>query len=402
MSPNSKATEVVVAGHICLDIIPSLDDFRGRPADIFLPGRLVKVGKAVISTGGAVPNTGLALHRLGVPVSLMGKLGDDMHGRAVLDMLRARAPHLADGMIVAPGEETSYTVVISPPNQDRTFLHCPGANDTFAASDLPKKFPEQARVFHFGYPPLMRGMYSDCGAELAGMLRQVRRQGFAVSLDMSLPDVDSPAGQADWPAILSKALPYVDFYLPSLDETLLMLDRPAYLRLNQEAARQNRAASVDPATLRRLADKLLQMGAAVVALKLGSHGLYLRTTSHKERLRDIGGRISLSPDLWLNRELLAPCFQVRIVGTTGAGDSTIAGFLAALLHNLPPEETMRTAVGVGACSVEQADATSGVPSWATLRRRLSAPWAQLPGATPAAWHHDERHGLWKSPDDNPQ
>lgn len=399
MSPSSKATEVVVAGHICLDIIPSLDGFRGRPADIFLPGRLVKVGKALISTGGAVPNTGLALHRLGVPVSLMGKLGDDMHGRAVLDMLRARAPHLADGMIVAPGEETSYTVVISPPDHDRTFLHCPGANDTFAACDLPKKFTQQARIFHFGYPPLMRGMYSDGGAELAAMLRQVRRQGLAVSLDMSLPDVASPAGQADWPTILSRALPHVDFYLPSLDETLLMLDRPAYLRLCEDAAQP---AVADVALLRRLADELLRMGAAVVALKLGSRGLYLRTTSHKERLRDIGGRMSPSPAKWLNRELLAPCFQVQAIGTTGAGDSTIAGFLAALLHNLPPEETMRTAVAVGACSVEQADATSGVPSWTTLQRRLSAPWAQLPGAAPAAWRRDERHGLWKSPDDNPQ
>jgi sugar/nucleoside kinase (ribokinase family) len=101
------------------------------------PGRLLNIGPAAISTGGAVANTGMALHRLGVPVRLMGKVGDDLFGRAVLDVLRTGAPHLADGMIVTPGEATSYSIVISPPDIDRSFLHCPGANDTFGADDVP-------------------------------------------------------------------------------------------------------------------------------------------------------------------------------------------------------------------------------------------------------------------------
>jgi hypothetical protein len=36
--------------------------------------------------------------------------------------------------------------------------------------------------------------------------------------------------------------------------------------------------------------------------------------------------------------------QVNIVGTTGAGDATIAGFLAALLRDLSPEQAMTMAV----------------------------------------------------------
>ena len=63
-----RSAEAVVAGHICLDIIPALAG-EAIPA----PGRLVAAGPAVTATGGAVSNTGLALHRLGVPTRLAGR-----------------------------------------------------------------------------------------------------------------------------------------------------------------------------------------------------------------------------------------------------------------------------------------------------------------------------------------
>jgi len=58
---NSKTC--VVAGHICLDIIPPLvgeGDFEAT----FRPGRLLETGPALMSTGGPVSNTGLALYNL--------------------------------------------------------------------------------------------------------------------------------------------------------------------------------------------------------------------------------------------------------------------------------------------------------------------------------------------------
>ncbi|MCX7916089.1 MAG: carbohydrate kinase family protein, partial [Verrucomicrobiae bacterium] len=92
--------EIVVAGHICLDIIPRFPradvDYRAA----MQPGKLVLVDPPVISTGGAVANTGLALHRLGIPTGLMGKVGDDLFGRAILDVIRSHAPALAEPMIV--------------------------------------------------------------------------------------------------------------------------------------------------------------------------------------------------------------------------------------------------------------------------------------------------------------
>ena len=387
----SGSAEAIVAGHICLDIIPNLRGAGGRSGDLVAPGKLVLVGPATVSTGGAVSNTGLALHRLGTATRLMGKVGDDPIGRLILDLVRSQGRRLADGMIVSAGEASSYSVVINPPGVDRTFLHCPGANDTFGDADVPYDRLAGSRLFHFGYPSLMRRMYADGGKTLASLLRRARRQGLAVSLDMSQPDPLSEAGQADWPGILRKSLPHVDIFLPSLDEIRFMLP---------EVGEGTPSAPADGALLARLAETLLGMGAGVVALKLGSEGLYLRTSDDAGRLAGIGGRLIARAEEWAGRELLAPCFEVVVAGTTGAGDSTIAGMLAAMLRGCGPEAALRAAVGVGACSVEQPDATSGVPDWKTVERRIAAGWCQQPvGLSLPGWIPDGLQGLWRGPGD---
>ena len=364
-----RGVEVVVAGHICLDVIPLL---HGR-AEIE-PGRLLEIGPAELSAGGAVPNTGLTLHRLGVPVRLMGKVGDDLFGDAVLQALRARDPELAAGMVVAAGETTSYSIVISPPGVDRCFLHCSGANDTFTADDVRYDELASARLFHFGYPPIMRAMYADGGAELRRMLTRVREAGPAISLDMCRPDPGGDAGRVDWERLLEETLPLVDVFVPSIEELLFMLDRAAYERVDAGAAATD---VVDLTSLSRLSARLLDMGVTVVAIKLGEQGLYVRTSGAPAQLRDFCDRMSLDPDAWCDREVLSPCFRARrVAGTTGAGDCTIGGFFAALLRGERPVEAATSATAVGASSVEAPDATGGIPPWPELDARLRAGWAR--------------------------
>lgn len=322
--------DVIVAGHICLDIIPGFL----HPADL-TPGTLLQMGPAVLSTGGAVSNTGLALHRLGLRTRLLGKVGDDLLGRAVVDFLRQRDSGLAAGMIVDAKATTSYSVVISPPGIDRTFLHHAGANDTFTPTDIAADQLEGARLFHFGYPTLMRSLYEDGGVAMAAIFRQAKAKGLMTSLDMSLPDPRSAAAQVDWCAWLQRVLPLVDVYLPSLEETRMMLR-------NTDAPEA-------------LTARLHEWGAGIVGLKLGADGLFCR---------------------WAGRVYHAPCFDVQVAGTTGAGDSTIAGFLAGLLHGLPPEEVMTMAVAVGACCCEAPDATSGIRTWEETRARVAAGWTR--------------------------
>jgi sugar/nucleoside kinase (ribokinase family) len=387
---------MVVAGHICLDVIPSFEGGEGSWREILVPGKLINVGAAVMATGGTVSNTGLALHRLGFPVRLLGKVGDDLFGRAVLDILRAHDPNLAEGMLITREAPTSYTVVINPPGVDRIFLHCPGANDTFGADDIPYARLRGARLFHFGYPPLMRRMYADGGEELSSLLRRVKELGVTTSLDMAKPDPASEAGRAAWPELLRRTLPWVDVFLPSVDEILFMLDRERFDRLGPEVI-----PHTDGALLYEISGRLLELGAAVVVLKLGAEGIYLRTSEQAERLRGMGSCAPSDAGEWAGRELLAPCFQVTVVGTTGSGDCTIAGFLGGLASGLSPEEAMTSGVAVGACNVEKADATSGIPSWPEVQQRMRARWPRrATGLSLPGWQWDEGKAIWRGPGDS--
>jgi sugar/nucleoside kinase (ribokinase family) len=364
----------VVAGHICLDIIPQIggaaDDFRKN----FQPGRLAVVGPALFSTGGAASNTGLAMAHLGIDVRIMGKVGDDFIGEMIRSILARRGRGPAAGMIIDPRVNSSYTIVVSPPDTDRSFLHYPGANDAFDSNDIRYNVVDSASLFHFGYPPLMARMYAEDGAELAEMYRKAKATGVTTSLDMALPGAESPAGRANWPLILRRTLPHVDVFLPSFEEIVLMLRPEEYRRLDAQT-QGNLLAAVDRELLRSLSDELLDLGAKVVGVKLGHLGFYLRTGSETQ-LADMGRARPADLAVWAGCETVAPCFKVNVVGTVGSGDCTIAGFLSALLRDLPPTEAARMAVAVGACNVEAADALSGVRTWDETLARVAAGWPQ--------------------------
>ena len=134
MAKTAKSPEVIVAGHLCLDLSPAFGAGSSTMQDIFVPGKLVNVGQAAMSTGGAVSNTGLTLRMLGISCGLMGKIGQDLFGSIVEQILQRYAA--SGSLIVDQDSDTSYSIVLAPPGIDRMFLHHPGANDTFAAEDL--------------------------------------------------------------------------------------------------------------------------------------------------------------------------------------------------------------------------------------------------------------------------
>jgi sugar/nucleoside kinase (ribokinase family) len=394
----SETIDAVVAGHICLDVIPDLsgtsqDGFEQR----FRPGHLVEVGPAAIATGGAVSNTGLALHKLGIPTRLMGKVGDDLLGQAVRQVVATHGGDLVDGMVVDRAASTSYTIIVDPPGVDRAFLHFPGANDTFGAADVRYDVVAEARLFHFGYPPLMQRMFEDDGAQLVEIFRKVKELGVTTSLDMTLPDPVSAAGCANWAVILRAVMPSVDVFLPSIEETLYMLRRETYEAFSREAS--DLSEQVTPVLLSDLSGELLAMGGKIAGFKLGERGMYVRTAD-RAAIEALGAACPTDASAWADRELWAPCFQVNVAGTTGAGDATIAGFLAGLLRDLSPEQALTAAVAVGACNVETADAVSGVRPWEEMWQRVTSGWEQhalhidAPG-----WRFDKKSHLWIGAED---
>ena len=394
----SEPCTAVVAGHLCLDVIPDLSSSPRSSFDtLFVPGHLINVGQATFSTGGAVSNTGLVLHKLGIQTQLMGKVGADLFGQAIRQIVAAHGQRLADGMIVDERASSSYTVIINPPGVDRIFLHCPGANDTFCADDVRYDLVAEARLFHFGYPPLMRLMYENKGFELVEICRRAEATGVTTSLDMALPDPSSPAGRADWVSIVRSVLPYVDIFLPSIEEILYMLHHETYTELCRAANGASLLPWVTPELLSDLGQELLDLGAKIVGLKLGERGLYLRTAS-RTALEVMGRACPSDPAAWAGREMWAPCFQVNVVGTTGAGDATIAGFLSALLGAMSPEATLTAAVAVGACNVEAADAVGGIRPWEETLRRVKSGWPRHALVLRApGWRFDKSHQLWVGP-----
>jgi sugar/nucleoside kinase (ribokinase family) len=364
--------EAIVAGHLCLDIIPQFPIDAGSELSAYLaPGRLAEVGPMMLSGGGAVSNTGLTLARLGVNTRLMGKVGDDLFGQAILDLVRQHGPELAEAMVVVPGETSSYTVVINPPHIDRMFLHCVGTNATFGADDVRYNLVAEARVFHFGYPPLMPRFYADQGRELEEMFRRVRALGVTTSLDMTMPDPAGPSGQVDWLAVMRRVMPHVHLFCPSAEEWLFMVDRARFDHLSTTVGPEGMLWELGEGEIRHLAEAALKLGARVVLLKLGERGLYLRTGA----VQELGRGGPSEPRPWRNRELWQPAFRPdQVLGTTGAGDATIAGFITALLRDVSPERALAAAAAVGACNVEAADALSGVRSWEETLARIDAGW----------------------------
>jgi sugar/nucleoside kinase (ribokinase family) len=390
----TQSKSCIVAGHICLDVIPTLLG-TGDFASSFRPGRLLEAGPAVMSTGGAVSNTGLAMHKLGVNTRLMGKIGPDLFGRAILDIVKHHGGEpLADGMNTVPGEASSYTVILNPPNVDRIFLHCPGANDTFGADDINYDSLHQTDLFHFGYPPLMKRLYQNQGAELVTMFRQAKATGVTTSLDLAMPDPTAPSGQANWPVILQGVLPAVDLFVPSIEEILLMLHPEIFKDVSTGTT------PITPPLASQIADDLLHLGAKVVMLKAGHLGLYLRTAG-EAILAGLGRARPGHLARWANREFWVPVFQTQVVGTTGAGDATVAGFLSALLRDLPPTEAVTMAAAVGACNVEAADAVSGVRSWEETLAGVEAGWPRqkLNFDDAPGWRFDPARQLWLGPND---
>lgn len=384
-----KSVKVIVAGHVCLDIWPDFTQYS-LADEVLVPGRPTMVGSARLAVGGAVANVGLTLHRLGVSTRLVGKVGNDALGKLLLSILRESDPALAEEMLTTQGVGTSYSIVVNLPDVERAFFHYTGANDVFRPTDLrPERFRD-ARLFHIGYPPLLHQMYADGGQTLAALLRELKAYGLTTSLDMALPDPRSEAGVVNWNDWLSRVLPHVDLFFPTSDEVLSVLGY----------TRDGAYPPLSGSLLSEIAERLLAKGTAIVALKMGGDGLYMRTTSEMRRLAALGKCAPTDLLTWQNRELLVPCFRVKAACTTGASDCTVAGYLAGLLRQLAPEEVMAGAMAVSAFSVEGADTTAGVPSWTVVQARIARGWPrrsldlELP-----EWRYDEPRAIWHGPQD---
>lgn len=374
MNNKKNKTKIVVAGHICLDITPAFPDYKVEQiGDILIPGRLIQMAAADVHTGGAVANTGLGLKVLGANVSLMGKVGNDAFGEMVLSQLKEYDAH--ENMIVADDVNTSYSVVVAPQGVDRIFLHHSGANDLYYEKDLDKSQIEDAALFHFGYPPLMKSMYQNEGAELIRMFKEIKALGVMTSMDMAAVDENSEAGKANWDQILKRVLPYVDFFVPSVEELAFMIDRERFCEWQKRAAGKDVTTVLDVETdIRPLAEKLMTYGAKVVLIKCGVPGIYL-ATAEEEKLEEISSVLVGGVNAWANLRIFEKSYKPdKVLSGTGAGDTSIAAFLHAVTSGHTYQECLQLATATGASCVAAYDALSGLKSFEELKKKIANGW----------------------------
>ena len=369
-----EGKRIICAGHVCIDITPAVPDLEGtKIEDMLTPGKLVQVGRASLSVGGCVSNTGLGLKVLGANVSLMGKIGRDAFGELILNEFRRYGAD--EGLIVTDEDASSYTVVIAIPGIDRIFLHHPGANDTFRCSDIPWDKVKGAALFHFGYPPIMRAFYEDGGRELISLLEHARQAGCATSLDLAMVDPDSDAGKQDWKRILEQSLPLVDFFCPSVEELCWMLDPERFGSWKERSGGKDVTTILDvDRDIRPLAQQCMDLGCKVLLLKCGAPGMYLKTAGEAV-LNRISPQAGLESAVWKDQDFFEKSYVPgKVLSGTGAGDTSIAAFLKAVLDGYDPQMAMHLAAGCGASCVEAYDTLSGLRSFEELKEKISSGW----------------------------
>lgn len=295
-------TDVLCAGIIVADHVSS--PISHLPA----AGELVLADQLLLTIGGCAANVAVDLVKLGVSAAVVGRVGDDVFGRVVAEMLAERQVDVS-ALQITPGSDTSQTLIVNVAGQDRRFIHTFGANGVFRAADIPLERVTKCRVLYMGGYLLMGGMLQD---DLLAVFAAARRAGAKTVLDVVTPGPD------DYLPRLMKILPHVDVFLPNDHEAELILGEKAVLRQ---------------------AERFHQMGARTVVITQGERGSVL-----------VGEGIRLR----------AETYCMPFVDGTGGGDAFAAGYIDGMLRGLDAEGCLRNGSAVGASCVRAIGTTTGV------------------------------------------
>jgi len=166
-NPKVLAFGIVVADICCpvIDAIPAA-------------GHLLQVDDIELHCGGCAANLAIGLSRLGVDVSLVGKVGKDIFGTAVRQYLEERGVR-THSVSTADDFVTSKTVVLTVKGEDRRFIHCFGANKALSAGDLMSALSDNVAVVYVGGYLAMPGVDPN---ETAAALQTARAGGAIVVL----------------------------------------------------------------------------------------------------------------------------------------------------------------------------------------------------------------------------
>lgn len=366
-----KKYDAVIAGYLCIDMFPDFlrNENINDISSLFKPGKLIEIEGMDFTLGGVVANTGMAMKKFNKKVFLNGLIGDDFIGKIARDWLDKY--DLSEGIKITGRAGTAFSIVLAPPGIDRIFLESPGCSKIFDTDFIDFDAISQSRIFHFGYPPLLRQFYLDNGNQLLSMFSKVQEMGVVTSLDFSLPDTQSESGKQDWPQILQRILPCTDIFVPSLEEVLQIMMPNEYEKIISSAGNSEIIDLIPINIIREIGKMIIDRGVKILLIKAGHRGIYLRTGDVSAINKKNG--FSLSENDWNYRELWCNAYQTepeRVKNATGAGDTAVAAFLSAILDNQSSELALKYAAIAGRNNLYCQDIYEELNDWQNMEMEI--------------------------------
>jgi ribokinase len=302
---------LLVVGSINLDLVASSQR-------IPLPGETVAGKTFNTFPGGKGANQAVTAGKLGAPVSMIGRIGNDAFGTQLRASLESAN---VDTKAVEVAQTSSGIALITTAEDGQNaIVVVPGANGELSPRELEKHLPlirEAGIILTQLEIPLET-------IECLAMI--VRRENIPLVLD--------PAPARTLPASL---LATVDWLTPNETETLTLLQRNS-TELRKEV-------------LEDAAQQLLKQGCRNVLLKLGERGCYVALAT--------------------GERTLVPSYRVKAIDTTAAGDAFNGAFATALLRGNAPLASVKYGSAVAALSVTRHGAQPSMPTPAEVEAFLA-------------------------------
>jgi 5-dehydro-2-deoxygluconokinase len=271
--------------------------------------------------GGSSANMAVGLARLGASIGMVSCLGDDSLSHFLTDFLESEKVETSH-VKIAPGFLPSLAITeVSPPDRFPQVFYRRDPVDTMldlAPDDL--EYAASGRMFVTNGTSLCASPSRE-STYLA--LERARQSGRRVVLDVDYRSM-SWRKPAEAGLAVRLALPFVN----------VLIGNPLELKL---------VASVDD--LDQATAKLQAAGVPMLVSKLGEQGTRVLT----------GGE-----------SVYLPPYTVKVCTTIGAGDGFAAGFLYAMLRDLPVVECLHYGNAAAAIVVSRLSCSEAMPTLAEL------------------------------------
>jgi len=300
---------VVVFGSINMDLVVRTPRFA-------LPGETLTGRTFFTAPGGKGANQAVAAARLGAPTFMVGRVGGDVFGDALIASLQASKVHTE--AVFKDSSQPSGTALITVDDRaENQIIIVPSANGQMGQEDLERMHQVlgSSGVLLLQLETPMPGVIA--AAQLA------RHHGLVVVLD--------PAPAVPMPDELYQT---IDWITPNESEAALLVG----------------FAVSDEVSARQAAVELHQRGVANVVIKMGGRGAFWSVPAGDRML---------------------PAFRVQPVDTVAAGDAFNGALAAGLDAGLVPAEALRRACAVGAISTTRPGAQPSMPTLSELENFLT-------------------------------